>query len=66
MTMKVRQLIELLEEHGFRVARMKGDHRHYVKAGNPNVVTVSGALGDDVPEGLLHVILKKAGIKKPR
>lgn len=63
--MKVRDVIRLIEEDGWRLVRTKGSHRqfrHYTKAGT---VTVAGKLGIDVPRGTLNSILKQAGLKRP-
>jgi len=61
--MKVRDVIRLIEEDGWRLVRIRGSHRqfqHYAKAGT---VTVAGKLGIDVPRGTLNSILKQAGLK---
>ena len=61
--MKFRELIELLEGDGWRMARMKGSHRQYNHASKRGVVTVAGKPNDDVPRGTLNNILKQAGLK---
>jgi predicted RNA binding protein YcfA (HicA-like mRNA interferase family) len=61
--MKVRDLLRLIENDGWRLMRTRGSHRqfkHPVKAG---VVTVPGHLSDDVALGTLRSILKQAGLK---
>ena len=63
---KVKEVIKLLEEDGWYLARTKGSHRqfkHYSKAG---AVTVSGKLSIDVPRGTLNSILKQAGLKEQK
>jgi predicted RNA binding protein YcfA (HicA-like mRNA interferase family) len=63
---KVRELIRILEEDGWRLVRTTGSHRqfkHFAKAG---VVTVAGRLGHDVPFGTMKSILKQAGLKVER
>lgn len=63
-TMKVREVIRLLEKDGWKLARTKGSHRqfqHSVKAGT---VTVAGKPGLDIPIGTLKSILKQAGIER--
>ena len=62
--MKVRELIRLLEENGWRLARTRGSHRHFKHANKPGTVTVAGKTGVDVPPGTLNAILKQAGLKK--
>lgn len=63
LVMKVREAIALLEKNSWTMVRQKGSHRHFRKAGNPNVVTVPGNLGERIPAGTLNNILKKAGLK---
>jgi predicted RNA binding protein YcfA (HicA-like mRNA interferase family) len=61
---KYRDVIRLLERDGWRLARQKGSHRHYVHPVKPGVVTVAWhRLNFDVPSGTLNVILKQAGLK---
>lgn len=64
--MKVRELIRLLEEHGWVLDRTRGDHRQFVHRDRPGVVTVSGNLGRDIPSGTLNAILKAAGLKEEK
>ena len=62
--MKVREVIRLLEQDGWRHARTSGSHRqfqHNVKSGT---VTVAGKLRVDVPIGTLNSILKQSGLKR--
>lgn len=64
MTMKVRDLIRLLESNGWRFARQNGtSHGQFVKPGVARVVTVPGKLSGDVPDGLLGRILRDAGLR---
>ncbi|MBI1787071.1 MAG: type II toxin-antitoxin system HicA family toxin [Acidobacteria bacterium] len=49
--MKVRELLRLLEEDGWRVARTRGSHRQFTHAGKPGTLTVAGKPGVDVPPG---------------
>lgn len=62
--MKVGELIRLLEDGGWRLARTRGSHRQYKHANKPGVVTVAGKPSVDVPRGTLNAILKQAGLKK--
>ena len=65
--MKVRELVRLLEDRGWQLVRVSGSHRHFAKPGERNIVTVPvHSLGRDVPTGLLHSILKAAGIEGER
>lgn len=63
MTMKVKEVIDLLEENGFEFVRMKGDHRMYRKLGARRTIVVPGKLNDDLATGTLNSILKEAGLK---
>jgi predicted RNA binding protein YcfA (HicA-like mRNA interferase family) len=63
MTKKVRDVIRLLEQDGWLLARQKGSHRQYRKEGNPHVITIAGKPGNDMPEGLLRSVAEKSGIK---
>lgn len=61
--MKVREVIRLLEDDGWYLARTKGSHRQFKHSTKPGTVTVSGNLGVDIPPGTLNSILKQAGLK---
>jgi predicted RNA binding protein YcfA (HicA-like mRNA interferase family) len=61
--MKVREVIRLLESHGWIEIRSKGSHRHFKHPGQPFVITVPGTGGKELAPGTLNVILKKAGLK---
>jgi predicted RNA binding protein YcfA (HicA-like mRNA interferase family) len=62
--MKVREILRLLEEDGWYLARTKGSHRQFKHRGKPGTVTVSGKPTIDIPPGTLNSILKQAGLKK--
>lgn len=62
--MKVREVIRLLEDDGWRLTRTKGSHRQFRHTAKPGTVTVAGKEGIDVPPGTLNSILKQAGLKK--
>ena len=59
-----RQLERRLREIGCEHLRNTGSHRHYKHGAKPNVVTIPGHPGDDVPTGTLKSILKAAGLEK--
>lgn len=61
--MKVRKVIELLQEDGWRLARTKGSHRQFKHPIKPGTVTVAGKPGLDMPPGTLNSVLKQAGLK---
>ncbi|MFB3882034.1 MAG: type II toxin-antitoxin system HicA family toxin [Armatimonadota bacterium] len=62
--MKVRELLRLLEQNGWRLARFEGSHRQLTHPSRPGVLTVAGNLGRDVPPGILRAVLKAAGIRE--
>ena len=64
--MKVGELIRLLEDDGWRLARIRGSHRQYKHASRPGTVTVAGKPSLDIPPGTLNAILKQAGLKRER
>lgn len=58
--MKDKDLIKLLKKNGWILDRINGSHHIFRKGG----VSISVPLhGKDVPTGLLHKILKDAGLK---
>jgi predicted RNA binding protein YcfA (HicA-like mRNA interferase family) len=61
--MKVKEVIKLLEEDGWYLARTKGSHRQFKHPTKSGTVTVSGKPSVDVPPGTLNSILKQAGLK---
>jgi predicted RNA binding protein YcfA (HicA-like mRNA interferase family) len=64
--MKVKEILKLLEEGGWYLARTRGSHRQLKHHNRPGTVTVSGKPSIDVPPGTLNSILKQAGLKKER
>jgi predicted RNA binding protein YcfA (HicA-like mRNA interferase family) len=62
--MKVREVVRLLQQHGWHHIRTKGSHRQFQHPLRPGTVTVAGRLGTDIPPGTLNSILKSAGLKK--
>ena len=61
--MKVRELVRLLEEDGWYLARTRGSHRQYKHPTRPGVVTLPGKPNDDLAPGTLNSVLKQAGLK---
>lgn len=61
--MKVKEVIRLLEEDGWYVARTRGSHRQFKHESKPGTVTVAGKPNVEVPPGTLNSILKQAGLK---
>jgi predicted RNA binding protein YcfA (HicA-like mRNA interferase family) len=61
--MKVRDVIKLVENNGWRLVRTKGSHRQFRHPSEPGTVTVAGHPSLDIPPGTLNSILKQAGLK---
>ena len=61
--MKVREVIRLLEKHGWVEMRSRGSHRHFRHPDQPLVITIPGTEGKELAVGTLNAILKKAGLK---
>jgi predicted RNA binding protein YcfA (HicA-like mRNA interferase family) len=62
---KVREIIRLLEQKGWRLTATRGSHRQFKHPTRPGRVTVPGKPSDDLAPGTLNSILKQAGIKEP-
>ena len=62
--MKVRDVIKMIEDDGWYLARTKGNHRQYKHPTKPGLITLPGKPNDDLAPGTLNSILKQAGLKK--
>lgn len=62
--MKVREIIKLLKEDGWRLARQKGSHRQYKHNKKLGRVTIAGNMNDDLAPGTLSSIFKQSGFKR--
>ena len=62
--MKVKDVIKLIEEDGWQLARTKGSHRQYKHPMKRGLVTIPGKSSDDLAPGTLNSILKQAGLKQ--
>lgn len=62
--MKVRDVVRILEGHGFRRKRWKGSHRQFegVVNGQRRLVTVAGKEGEDVARPTLASIMRQSGL----
>jgi predicted RNA binding protein YcfA (HicA-like mRNA interferase family) len=58
--MKVKEVIALLEAHGWHFVRTRGDHHIYAKDGEKRLIVVPGKPSDDLREGTLMSILRGA------
>jgi predicted RNA binding protein YcfA (HicA-like mRNA interferase family) len=61
--MKVREVLRLLNDDGWTLARQRGSHRQLKHASKRGLVTVAGKLSDELAPGTLNSILKQAGLK---
>jgi predicted RNA binding protein YcfA (HicA-like mRNA interferase family) len=60
---KIREVIELIENDGWFLARTKGSHRQFKHRAKTGLVTIAGKPSDDLASGTLNSILKQAGLK---
>lgn len=61
--MKVKELINRIEDDGWKPVRMKGSHRQFKHPSKEGTVTIAGKPSVDVPPGTANNILKQAGLK---
>ncbi len=61
--MKVGDVIKIIEQDGWYLARIRGSHRQYKHSSKSGLVTVPGKPGSDLAPKTLNSILKQAGIK---
>ncbi len=64
--MKVRDVLELLNEDGWYLVRQRGSHCQYEHPGKSGRVTLAGHPREDVPPGTLNNILRQAGLRPGR
>ena len=62
--MKVREVIKILEDDGWYLARTKGSHRQFKHPEKAGTVTVSGNLGVDMPIGTLKSVWRQAQLEE--
>ena len=62
--MKVREVIKMLEDDGWYLARTKGSHRQFKHPEKAGTVTVSGNLGVDMPIGTFKSIWLQAQLEE--
>jgi predicted RNA binding protein YcfA (HicA-like mRNA interferase family) len=60
---KVKEIIEVIEQDGWYLVTTKGSHRQYKHPTKPGRVTVPGKLSADLAPGTQNSILKQAGLK---
>lgn len=64
--MKIRDVIDIIENDGWYKIHQKGSHRQYKHTKKHGRVTIAGHPGDDLAPGTLNSVFKQAGIEKPR
>lgn len=63
--MKVKEVIKIIEEDGWYLARQKGSHRQYKHNSKKGVVTVAAhKMSDEIAKGTLNNIFKQAQIDR--
>jgi predicted RNA binding protein YcfA (HicA-like mRNA interferase family) len=62
--MKVRDVIRLIEDDGWRCVVVRGSHRQFTHGSKTGRVTISGHPGDDMPKGTLASVLRQARIER--
>lgn len=60
---KVREIIGIIQEEGWFIARTRGRHRQFHHPTKRGTVTVAGGANDDLPKKTHHSILKQAGLR---
>jgi predicted RNA binding protein YcfA (HicA-like mRNA interferase family) len=63
---KVREAIQLIEDHGWYLVATRGSHRQYKHPTKPGRVTIAGKMSDDLAPGTRNSIMKQAGLKEQR
>jgi predicted RNA binding protein YcfA (HicA-like mRNA interferase family) len=64
--MKIRDVIEIIENDGWYQVHQKGSHQQYKHPEKRGRVTIAGHPGDDLAIETLNSVFKQAGIKKPK
>ena len=62
--MRFRELVQILEQHEFRLIKEKGSVRYYAKPGWDKLIRVDYHGAKEVPTGTCQAVLKAAGIKR--
>ena len=62
--MKIRDVIQLIEEDGWYLVVTKGSHRQYKHRLKSGRVTIAGHPNDDLAPGTLNSVFKQAQLKK--
>lgn len=63
-SMKVRDVVRMLQDDGWKLVRTRGSHHHFRHPGKPGTVTVPGNPNFDLHPKTLASILRQAGLRK--
>jgi len=63
-TMKIRDIIKLIEAEGWYLVETRGSHRQYKHPLISGRVTIAGHPNDDLAPGTLNSVLKQAKLKE--
>jgi len=61
--MKVKEIVKMLENDGWRLVATRGSHRQYKHLSKPGRVTIAGKMSDEIAPGTFNSILKQAKLK---
>ena len=64
MATTVREMIRLIENHGWYQVAQRGSHRQYKHDERRGRVTIAGKPNQVVPPGTLRSILKQSGLSR--
>ncbi len=62
--MKTKEIIKMLKNDGWYLARTKGSHRQFKHSSKNGLVTMAGKLNDELAPGTQNSIFKQAGMEK--
>jgi predicted RNA binding protein YcfA (HicA-like mRNA interferase family) len=62
-SVKVRDVIRMIEADGWEQVRQRGSHRQFKHPTKTGLVTIAGKPGDEMAAGTLHSVLKQAGLR---
>jgi predicted RNA binding protein YcfA (HicA-like mRNA interferase family) len=62
--MKVREVIQILEDDGWTLVATRGSHRQFKHPTKPGRVTVAGKPSHDIAPGTLNSIRKQSRLKE--
>jgi len=61
---KVREMIRLVEEDGWRQVRQRGSHRQFKHPVKPGLVTIPGKRSEDLHPKMIASILTQARLRR--